>query len=132
MKLSTGDIIEIEVCAYPDKKSYLLNGLRYDTVEVLIKEFLFNKYLFTPDLDDWFGLKSTVRIFSIGSIWRRLFAEFLPPLYTVHFDGNYTMQVFFSEGYEVTPYETELKVLGEMLEMLINTPPQKQICTIYS
>jgi hypothetical protein len=132
MKLSTGDIVEIEVCQFPNKKSYLLNGLRYDTLDDLIKEFLMTKNLFTPDFDYLTGLLSVVEIYEIG-ILNRLFHKFKfrMPLYRV--DLGEPLWRILCDQRAIEDYDVQLRIICVYLEELLHpTGSKKQICTIYS
>ena len=124
MRLSTGDEVAIKVCRYPKETKYILNGLEYNSIEELIREFLFSKYLFTPDLDDWFFLKQTVRIYEVGNFLVRNFPAFFTPKYNVYLKG-------LRRSLSLEKEETQLVGLCEILEKLV-APPQEQECTIYS
>jgi hypothetical protein len=124
MKLSTGDEISIKVCWYPKETKYVLNGLEYNSVEELIQEFLFSKYLFTPDFDSMFVLKRIVRIYDVGNLLVRIFPNFFTPKYNVYL-RVLRRSLSFEEG------ETQLVELCKILEKLV-APPQEQECTIYS
>ena len=131
MRLSTGDEIAIKVCRYPKETKYILNGLEYNSVEELIQEFLFSRYLFTPDFDSMFVLKQTVRIYESRIIFYpvenflvQVFPNFFTPKYNVYLKGL-RGALSLEEG------ETQLVGLCKILERLVASP-QKQECTIYS
>lgn len=134
MKLSTGDIVELEVCVSPDKVSYMLNGLRYNSPEDLIEEFLSRQGLFTPRFDEWFGLKDEALIYDVNLV-NRLFHDFRKPKYTIYFDWcNYYQGLNnFKPAEKNAPYPQKcLEFLCQTLEQLIQQPPQNQVCEIYS
>jgi len=124
MRLSTGDEVAIKVCRYPKENKYILNGLEYNSVEELIREFLFSKYLFTPDFDSIFVLKPIVRIYGVGNFLIRIFPDFFTPKYNVFFT-RFRGSLCLGEG------ETQLVGLCEILEKLV-AAPQEQECTTYS
>lgn len=127
MRLSTGDIVEIEVCENPYNVRYILNGLKYETKTNLIKEFLFSNYLFTPDFDYWTGLEESVGIYKVNLI-NRLTCWIKPPLYCVDFDES----LFTASSHHLLDYPKQLEILCEYLEALLSPRTKKQTCTIYS
>lgn len=129
MKLSTGDFVEIEVCTNPDTVNYILNGVKYNSIDRLIRVFLATQGLFTPDFDSEMSLEKLISI----SIYRvrlfnRLTCWFRPPYYWVNFDKS----LFYALYHHLLDYPKQLEILCEYLEALLSSRTKKQTCTIYS